>query len=275
MLGVAHSAIDWYKSRNIMPKYVIRRRSKTRRHSRLPSNLQKRSRNAHWGRKTPSTLQIPKQSQGNRYWPRLSFSGPVGRSKAVKLTYTSDQITLNCSTGGVVGASRDFALNGLFDPDVTGVGHQPMGFDQWTAFYNLYKVYKVDVKIRPIATSNTPSATFLAAQVNASQDSTAVAGATYSACGERRNCAVRLISGGYPGINVDDIIFRTFWINEIEGHNINDDNYGAAVTGDPGNKCLLKLGCGNASATDTGSLDVIVELVYHAVFYNLKSLNQS
>jgi len=31
-------------------------------------------------------------------------------------------------------------LNGLYDPNFTGVGHQPYGFDQLTPFYNNYLV---------------------------------------------------------------------------------------------------------------------------------------
>lgn len=35
-------------------------------------------------------------------------------------------------------------LNSLYDPDRSGVGHQPLGRDEWASWYNRYRVYKVD-----------------------------------------------------------------------------------------------------------------------------------
>lgn len=37
-----------------------------------------------------------------------------------------------------------FRLNSLFDPDLTGTGHQPLGFDQIKLFYTRYRVFSVD-----------------------------------------------------------------------------------------------------------------------------------
>lgn len=37
-------------------------------------------------------------------------------------------------------ASHVFSLSGLYDPDITGTGHQPMGFDQIMPFYEHYHV---------------------------------------------------------------------------------------------------------------------------------------
>jgi len=38
-------------------------------------------------------------------------------------------------------------LNSLYDPDRSGIGHQPLGRDQWATWYNRYRVFKVDYVI--------------------------------------------------------------------------------------------------------------------------------
>lgn len=68
-----------------------------------------------------------------------------------KLKYTS-AFTL---TTAAVGALTSYAwnLNDLFDPDRTGVGHQPYLFDQIKVLYTNYLVYGcyVAIKLSPIA----------------------------------------------------------------------------------------------------------------------------
>lgn len=39
-----------------------------------------------------------------------------------------------------------FSCNGLYDPDITGVGHQPSGFDQVMALYDQYTVLKSTIR---------------------------------------------------------------------------------------------------------------------------------
>lgn len=50
----------------------------------------------------------------------------------------SDSISLTSSTG--VAGGYVFSANGLFDPDITSTGHQPVGFDQMMVSFNHYCV---------------------------------------------------------------------------------------------------------------------------------------
>lgn len=50
-----------------------------------------------------------------------------------------------------------FSCNGIFDPDITGTGHQPYGRDQYSALYNHYRVRKSTITITPV---NGVNATF-------------------------------------------------------------------------------------------------------------------
>jgi len=61
------------------------------------------------------------------------------------MTYAEFGVTLNAGSG--VAASYVFAANGLFDPNISAVGHQPMGFDQLMALYNQYTVIGGIIKV--------------------------------------------------------------------------------------------------------------------------------
>lgn len=56
---------------------------------------------------------------------------------------------------------REFKLNSLYDPDSSGVGHQPYGLDQWAAFYNKYRVFAVKMEVT--AANSDPSAAVIIA----------------------------------------------------------------------------------------------------------------
>jgi len=65
----------------------------------------------------------------------------------VKLPYWDIvQIVNTPHTDGT--ADYVYCLNSLFDPDVTGGGHQPRGFDQWSALFGQYMVHGCKYEVR-------------------------------------------------------------------------------------------------------------------------------
>lgn len=74
-----------------------------------------------------------------------SHQSKVQTSLKAVLTYAEPGIGLNPGAG--LAATYVFAANGLYDPNITGVGHQPTGFDQLMALYNEYVVVGSTIKV--------------------------------------------------------------------------------------------------------------------------------
>lgn len=67
---------------------------------------------------------------------------PFAQRYITKMKY-SDVFTLSTSNNGTF----YFNLNSVFDPNRTGVGHQPYGHDQLAALYNRYRVISATYNI--------------------------------------------------------------------------------------------------------------------------------
>lgn len=71
----------------------------------------------------------------------LAIGGP--RKEIVKLRYSGIACLDVSSTGA---ASHIFQANSMYDPDHTGVGHQPRGFDQYMTRFDHYTVLGAKIK---------------------------------------------------------------------------------------------------------------------------------
>lgn len=81
----------------------------------------------------------------------VGFASGLPQSRRVSLRYCSNAVIT--STSGTLG-SHYFRATSLFDPDQTGTGHQPMGFDQMAALYNHYLVLGSKITIRAMPDQN-------------------------------------------------------------------------------------------------------------------------
>lgn len=93
----------------------------------------------------------PKRRRKSRLY---SMSSPAGvpTKKVVSMRYCSNGTI--ASTSGILQV-HVFSANNLYDPDVTGTGHQPMGHDTMATLYNHYVVLgsKITVQWGQVNTS--------------------------------------------------------------------------------------------------------------------------
>jgi hypothetical protein len=67
----------------------------------------------------------------------------MANRQIVKMRYSED-INL---TAGVNLSNYDFRANSIYDPNLSGVGHQPLSHDQWANFYDHYVVLGAKIKV--------------------------------------------------------------------------------------------------------------------------------
>ncbi len=86
-----------------------------------------------------------KRQFNRRTGPGLSKTFPLNKTFLFKTRYF-DEDRINPGVAGLPDA-HVYRLNSLFDPDFTGVGHQPIGFDQLMPMYDHYKVIGARVRV--------------------------------------------------------------------------------------------------------------------------------
>lgn len=92
----------------------------------------------------------------NTRYTRYTRSVPraIGLPKSIfaKLRYTDFRQASVAASGS---DTREYRMNSLFDPDLTGVGGQPYYHDQYSAMFQRYRVYGCSVELRVSCSSAT------------------------------------------------------------------------------------------------------------------------
>ncbi len=94
------------------------------------------------GKRKRATSHVPRKRRRRARTRRVpGLSTLIPKTKTVQLKYVGS-FTL---TDSELSAGHLVSCNGMFDPDITGTGHQPLGFDNWMAFYHHFEVRKSKV----------------------------------------------------------------------------------------------------------------------------------
>lgn len=196
-----------------------------------------------------------------------TFNYPVPKSRICKLKYV-EQITINPALG-IVG-SYVFSANGLYDPNTTGSGHQPYGFDQMMAFYNHYQVLGAKITV---SATNSQDGNGMWMGIKVDDSGTLITTDPVNLL-EQPMLRRTIISNQYSKtLNLS----HTFSTKKFYSDKGIKSTYNAELSGDassnPADQAYFIVMVGPfTSLQDVGALPCIVEIEYTAKFFEPKEL---
>jgi len=209
--------------------------------------------------------------QGREAWSH-DFRRTMPDQLEVALGYADTQVI---NPGALTYAGEHaYRLNSLYDPDYTGGGHQPYGFDQWSAFYNRYRVDKVELDLKMI-NNNSASAPIVVYVANNSLAAAGTLGAVenyiespfsdFSICG----ASLTQLTTHFK---------KTFYPRLITGvpkaKYISDDLYQATVGANPTENIILHTFISDAG-TSVPIVITVLRLTYFVTFWDRNNLSSS
>lgn len=188
-----------------------------------------------------------------------------------KLYYYSTN-TVTFTTGAA--NAQVFSANGLFDPDITGVGHQPMGFDQLMALYEHYTVTKCKIRATLVNEAKTDTCT-VGISINPDATVETVPGKLIENGLNKR----KWLNWGFAGDDkMETEMMMTVDISKINGRPkpiVGDDLFRGDSASNPSEQTYLHVfGFNDASAASV-TIRFHVVLEYDAVFTEPRKLAQS
>lgn len=194
-------------------------------------------------------------------------AGNQGFAKQHQCTLTySTWCTILCSTGAY--AQYIFSCNGLYDPDHTGTGHQPLYFDQLLNIYNYYTVLSSKISVSIVSPPGASMGVVLF-----KDDDTTTGVTDCSQALERKGCVYRACeSTSFPGSGT----LRNSWRANatFPGDPTSRAEFQGSNISNPTEQTFFVIGAENRNL-ETTSYTFLVKIEYNTVFDELRSITPS
>lgn len=208
-----------------------------------------------------------KNNRRNTYVARVPRTTVFPARLVTKLKYSE---VVHVAIVGAAGLTDySFNLNGLYDPNSSGTGHQPYGFDEASALYSRYRVFRCSWHVSfPANTTDTYQACVVPVN-GASSFSTS----SMSRMSELPMAVSKTVAANGNGVNFRGSIYLPKLNGVRPAEYKNDDRYIGTAGANPAEVMKLHLGF----TCETSNLDVypVVTLVYHAEFIDPNIVAQS
>lgn len=186
---------------------------------------------------------------------------PIPQRYICKMKYAED-----VQTDALTGMYR-FNLNSIWDPNRTGTGHQPYGFDTFATLYNRYRVISCSWRI------TAPSITAIR-QLGTIPANEALSFATFAELKENPRARYVTQMAGGNAIVVSGKSYLPSLVGRTKAQYMADDRYQADVTTSPAELGILNILVGSSLGVPIAS-DLNVLLEYTVEFFDQKPLAQS
>lgn len=206
--------------------------------------------------------------------PQKLLSTGFPKSTAVKLRYV-DSIQMDAGVGTV--ASHAFVANSCFDPDKVLGGHQPLGFDQWSAFYNHYVVVGSRIKATFTSQSSSPVTDgFYLHGISLQDDTTFTANPLHLMEQPLTRVVKQSVHTNAQRVKSVTRNFSAKKFFNIANVTDNISRIGAKVTDNPVEEAYFLVYTGNADKlADSQAVTVLIEIEFIVIFSEPKELVQS
>ena len=192
---------------------------------------------------------------------------PIGKTFKFKTRYVEVQKELSLPAAGFP-VHQVYTMNGLYDPDITGTGHQPIGFDQLMPLYDHYCVIGSRARIT-FHNRDASNAVLVACHL---QDNTNLA-TDVNQLIENGMCKWQMLGNKGAGTSVRNMVITCsptkFFGNKV----LQDEKYRGDISNNPADQVYLHITAQTEDAgTDSFVVSYTVEIEYIAILTEPKQL---
>lgn len=199
---------------------------------------------------------------------------PFTNIKRCSVVYAGEH-TIFSGVAGLFGTEVKYSLNGLFDVDISGVGHQPMGFDQLMAIYSKYKVNRAKVIIQ----WSDPSGDGLTIghKLNTINDASVLGGMSLNKARELTTVRTKPISDSGSQRVIQTFTMPMNQLMQVTKlqFDANSKDYTGSSGANPIESPTISLACINTRDATNISILCNIKIVFYCQFYQRKTLGQS
>jgi len=206
---------------------------------------------------------------------RAGYSQPVTSTPSIVSTrtgpgnflknqfiYSEQGISLDASLTGF--SSYQFRTNDIYDPNYTGIGHQPSTHDQMALIFEKYVVYAMDYKITVHNVSSTDQGLFSLVVLDSA--STATSFRNVIEQGVTDFCTLGITNSGANVKKFTGHVYNPKVVGKTYKEYITSPQYVTAFGSSPTDPIYLVLYSASANnASTTPQLRFTIELRYHAI----------